>query len=123
MAVSAAMATYSDDERCESPAARPVDLVHLARHTLGNRDLEQEVLRLFARQSVVVLQRMKEAPDPDKRANAAHSIKGSARGIGAWAVAQCAEVVEGCGADASLMALEGAIDEANAYINVLLDIE
>ncbi|WP_162901606.1 hypothetical protein [Breoghania sp. L-A4] len=55
-----------------------MDLVHLARHTLGNRDLEQEVLRLFIRQSVVFLDKMKGATNHEQRACAAHTIKGSA---------------------------------------------
>ncbi len=101
--------------------AHPVDLVHLARHTLGNRDLEQEVLRLFVRQSAAFLDKMKGAADHEQRARAAHTIKGSARGIGAWQVADCAEAVEGADAKEPLAALEGAIDEANAYINALLE--
>lgn len=120
MAVSAVLTSFADGTGYERPAGHPVDLVHLARHTLGNRDLEQEVLRLFVRQSVVFLDRMKGAADSEQRAYAAHTIKGSARGIGAWQVAECAEAVEGGGNDAPLTALEGAIDEANAYINALL---
>lgn len=123
MAASAALKTFATDAECDIPHGRPVDLVHLARHTLGNRDLEQEVLRLFVRQSVVFLDRMKAAGDQRLRANAAHTIKGSARGIGAWQVAEHAEVVEGCDKASSLQALEGAIDEANAYIISLLETE
>ncbi len=121
MAASAALMTFADGDGFDAPTGHPVDLVHLARHTLGNRDLEQEVLRLFVRQSVVFLGRMKTAENDEKRANAAHTIKGSARGIGAWQVAEHAEIVEGSGADASLTALESAIDEANNYINSLLE--
>lgn len=120
MAVAAALTTCADDVRDEHPARQPVDLVHLARHTLGNRDLEQEVLRLFLCQSVAFLGRMKRSPDREARACAAHTIKGSARGIGAWQVAEYAEAVERDGDDASLDALEHAIDHANAYISDLL---
>ena len=36
-------------------ASRPIDLVHLARQTLGDRSLEQEVLRLFLTQMEVYM--------------------------------------------------------------------
>src|SRR5680860_1221609 len=36
--------------------SRPVDLVHLARYTLGERSLEREVLELFCTQSVLYLE-------------------------------------------------------------------
>lgn len=100
----------------------PVDLVHLARHTLGDRNLEREVLRLFLCQSKLFLERVAATTDAGQRGVAAHSIKGSARGIGAWEVARCAEMVEGdCLGEAPLSALKGAISDANAYIDELLD--
>lgn len=70
-----------------------LDIEHLARMTLGERALECEVLRLFDRQSELLLQRMRQAA-PDAVAALAHTLKGSARGIGAWSVAQAAEAVE-----------------------------
>lgn len=73
----------------------PVDLVHLARHTLGNRDLEREVLRLFVLQSRMLLERMSEAGgetgDEAALARLLHTLLGSARGIGAWQVARSVE--------------------------------
>ena len=38
-------------EGAAAPRARPVDLAHLARQTLGDRALEQEVLKLFLHQA------------------------------------------------------------------------
>jgi HPt (histidine-containing phosphotransfer) domain-containing protein len=61
--------------------------------TLGERALESEVLRLFERQSELLLARMRDAA-PDGVATLAHTLKGSARGIGAWGVAQAAAAVE-----------------------------
>ena len=101
----------------------PVDLVHLARHTLGNRALEQEVLRLFQRQTELVLQRLASAKHVKVIADQAHTIKGSARGIGAWKVAMAAEALEAeaaAGSKGSLLALESAISEANRYIADIL---
>ena len=42
-------------ETAPQSASRPIDLVHLARQTLGDRSLEQEVLRLFLTQMDVYM--------------------------------------------------------------------
>lgn len=106
---------------------RPVDLVHLARYTLGNRSLEREVLELFCTQSKLYLRRLRDAATEQAWRDAAHTIKGSARGIGAWRVAQTAEAAEslqGGVADGPfkqlVAALEKDIDEADAFIRLLL---
>jgi HPt (histidine-containing phosphotransfer) domain-containing protein len=104
---------------------RTIDLVHLARMTFGDRSLEREVLQLFVRQSALLLGRLQEA-DTDGIAALAHTIKGSARGVGAWRVAAEAEAVEtasGGGADllrATVVRLCAAVDEARTIINDLL---
>ena len=109
--------------------SRPVDLVHLARHTLGDRDLEREVLNLFTTQSVIYLDRLKQARGKTDRKAAAHTIKGSAKGIGAWHVADCARAVEevdgkGQGGARQLIAhLEDAISKTNGFINDILEDE
>ncbi|PCH46532.1 MAG: histidine kinase [Hyphomicrobiales bacterium] len=101
---------------------RPVDLVHLARQSLGDRSLECEILNLFRSQSQLYIDRLARAKSRDERKMAAHTILGSARGIGAWAVAEEAEKVELSGKCAGdLTALRHALDEANAYIGVVLD--
>ena len=105
----------------------PVDLVHLARHTLGNRELEQEVLQLYCRQSACYVRRLRVADTAEERCAAAHIIKGSSRGIGAWRAARLAEAVESAYADGQLDAdqladtLVDAIDETNTYIRTMLD--
>ncbi|RUX21147.1 MULTISPECIES: Hpt domain-containing protein [unclassified Mesorhizobium] len=73
--------------------ARPVDLGHLARQTMGDRDLEREVLALFVQQSLNVRDQIADA-DTRQRILLAHGLKGSARGIGAFAVAECAAIIE-----------------------------
>jgi HPt (histidine-containing phosphotransfer) domain-containing protein len=112
----------------ESPGAdtqRPIDLVHLARMTLGDRSLEREVLQLFVRQASVLLGRMDQA-EPDAIAALAHTLKGSARGLGAWRVAAAAEAVElapDMAADAlvaALSALRATVEEAETVITDLL---
>ena len=73
-----------------APDDRPIDLVHLARTTMGDRSLEREVLQLFDRQSTLLIARMRSAATGNV-ATLAHTLKGSARGIGAWRVARAAE--------------------------------
>ncbi|MEZ5840707.1 MAG: Hpt domain-containing protein [Hyphomicrobiales bacterium] len=127
MAVGLAVAEKRGDVTHREVSARPIDLVHLARHSLGNRDLEQEILRLFVRQSAIYLERLKGASTSKARSEAAHTIKGSAKGIGAWRVAHLAEAVENPPAADFAMAielmadLERAVAEANAYIGSIID--
>ncbi len=61
--------------------------------TLGDRRLEREVLEIFVRQSALMLDRISSA-EPAVAAAAAHTLLGSARGIGAWRVARAAERLE-----------------------------
>jgi HPt (histidine-containing phosphotransfer) domain-containing protein len=104
---------------------RPIDLVHLARMTLGERSLEREVLELFDRQATLLLERMQSAPAA-VLPSLAHTLKGSARAIGAGGVARAAETVELMGAvdeaalRCALTALGAATDEACAFIAELL---
>jgi HPt (histidine-containing phosphotransfer) domain-containing protein len=76
-----------------APDAQAVDRTHLFRMTLGDHDLECEVLRLFDQQAGLLLARMAEA-DTAGVAALAHTLKGSARGVGAFGVARAAEAVE-----------------------------
>ena len=76
-----------------APLGAPIDRAHLSRMTLGEKELEREVLALFDRQADLLLARMRKA-EPAVVAAAAHTLKGSARGIGAWRVANTAEALE-----------------------------
>jgi HPt (histidine-containing phosphotransfer) domain-containing protein len=75
------------------PRDRPIDLVHLSRMTLGDRVLERDVLALFERQIEILMDRIETATAPVAAA-AAHTLKGSAQGIGAFALARAASQVE-----------------------------
>lgn len=110
--------TQDDGER------RPIDLVHLAKQTLGDRSLENEILRLFMKQSDIYMQRVETANDDRARFEAAHTIKGSARNIGAWIVADAAAHVETANDDeiaSDVAALKEALRETCFFINSLLD--
>lgn len=69
-----------------------IDADHLTRMTLGEPALEREVLVLFARQSAELFARLEKLPR--EGASLAHTLKGSALGIGAFALAQAAGEVE-----------------------------
>lgn len=73
---------------------RSLDLAHLSKQTLGNRDLEREVLALFRRQARQVLFQLDALTDPQGRFELAHALNGSAKGIGAWRVAAAAQRLE-----------------------------
>jgi hypothetical protein len=104
------------------PADQPIDLAHLGRMTLGDRGLESEVLALFDRQTELLLPRVR-AGAPSVIAAAAHTLKGSAQGIGAWRVASAAQSVEAAAPGefaAAIDALEAALAETKAAIADLL---
>lgn len=95
---------------------RPIDLVHLARQTMGDKGLELEVLQMFARQS---RQSMKDLAmtEGDARAAVAHRLKGSAQSVGATAVSKAAAALEANPADAvALVAVTAAVVEAENFI-------
>jgi len=97
-----------------APGEQAIDLDHLSRMTQGERGLEREVLQLFDRQATMLTVRMREAP-PAVIAASAHTLKGSARGIGAWRVANAAEAVE-LAADNEAK-LENAVRVLGASVN------
>jgi HPt (histidine-containing phosphotransfer) domain-containing protein len=74
---------------------RPVDRNFLRRFTLGNAALEREVLLLFVEQAPLYVARLAAATDQKEWHAAAHTLKGSARAVGAWRVARAAETAEG----------------------------
>jgi len=71
-----------------------IDLVHLSRQTLGDSVLENELLSLFSRQAEHIVGRLSEPVDDRTRVELAHTLKGSARAVGAFAVADAAERYE-----------------------------
>jgi HPt (histidine-containing phosphotransfer) domain-containing protein len=75
-------------------AARPVDLVHLAKQCLGDEALEREVLRLFDTTITDYYGRLKLATSFDDLSLVLHSIKGAAGGVGAWSIAEQAKAME-----------------------------
>ncbi|HVZ54031.1 MAG TPA: Hpt domain-containing protein [Pseudolabrys sp.] len=75
------------------PAQTAFDRAHLSRMTFGDGALERELLQLFDRQAVLLLERMRSGGSGAVAA-LAHTLKGSAAGLGAIGVAEAAAAVE-----------------------------
>lgn len=106
-------------------AALPIDRAHLARYTFGSLPLEIEVLGLFAEQAPETLGMLATAEPGKPWRDAAHTLKGSARAVGAWRIAEAAEQAEEldgqCPAarEGAIEKLIAAIEEAIRYVDSL----
>jgi HPt (histidine-containing phosphotransfer) domain-containing protein len=98
-----------------------IDRAHLQQMTAGARELEREVLQLFDTQCAVLLDRMAQCEAP-ARAALAHTLKGSALGIGAMRVAETAAALERAGEaqTSALTELQRAVAQARAAIARML---
>lgn len=111
----------------EMSAPWPIDLVHLRRYTLGDLQLERDVLDLFAGELPKTLAALETANTEKEWKMASHTLKGSARAVGAWRVARAATAAErhpesltDAGLRGQLIsAVEASVDEAIAYIRTL----
>jgi len=106
-----------------APGDGPIDFEHLERMTLGDAAIEQEVLTMFSAQSARLVHTL--AAMPADASALAHTLKGSARAIGAFAVADAADRLEvaiarGFDASAALAELGEAVAEARAAIEAVL---
>lgn len=105
------------------PDDAPLDLAHLERMTLGDSSLEREVLAMFAAQSVDLVRRLGTLPED--AGMLVHTLKGSARAIGAVRVAEAAAELEtalrlSAPAEALLVSLEAAVTEVGMVIGARL---
>jgi len=106
-----------------APGDGPIDFEHLQRMTLGDDAIEQEVLTLFSAQSARLVHTL--AAIPADASALAHTLKGSARAIGAFAVADAAARLEaaiarGYDPSAALAELGESVAEARAAIEAVL---
>jgi chemotaxis protein histidine kinase CheA len=106
----------------------PLDLVHLARQCLGDRDLEAELLGLFRLQAPALTAQLSGSPplSLEAKARIAHTLRGSALAVGAGGVASAAWRIEELAAAAgdqrsaeapAIAALLSAVDEALTEID------
>jgi HPt (histidine-containing phosphotransfer) domain-containing protein len=106
-----------------APDDGPIDFEHLSRMTLGDAGLEQEVLAMFSAQSGKLISAL--AAMPADAPALAHTLKGSARAIGAMAVADAAARLEaaiaaGFDPTSALADLDDAIAQTRAVIDAVL---
>mgnify|MGYP000609603051 CR=1 FL=1 len=105
------------------PTPMPLDVSYLRSMTLGDTRLEREVLEMFKTQTRDLLAQL--APRPENAAELAHTLKGSARAIGAFAVGEAAYALESglcerAGFGAAFRQLQGSVDEAFEAIDAHL---
>jgi HPt (histidine-containing phosphotransfer) domain-containing protein len=74
--------------------AGAIDFNHLEHYVGGDRAIIREVLALFSDQARTVLPQLDPQGSADQWRSAAHSLKGSALGIGAGALAEACGVAE-----------------------------
>lgn len=106
-----------------------IDLEHLARYTGGEKALNGEVLRLFDDQLarlVAELHDLIASRDAKRWREVAHSIKGAARGVGAFAMGDLAASAEpvspadATAAKAAIAQLEREAQTLRAFIDAYL---
>lgn len=116
-----------------APDDGPIDSGHLDRMTLGDADLTREVLAMFSAQAVGLIGSLERKSAegssskdlPSDAPALVHTLKGSARAIGAFRVADAAEAVEaairdGDEAAEALAGLKDAVAEARTAIDAML---
>jgi HPt (histidine-containing phosphotransfer) domain-containing protein len=106
-----------------APDDGPIDFEHLGRMTLGDAILEHEVLAMFSAQAVSLISAL--AMLPAAAGELAHKLKGSARAIGAFQVADAAgrletAVLKGDDPAEALAELDDAVEQARAAIDAIL---
>jgi HPt (histidine-containing phosphotransfer) domain-containing protein len=97
----------------------PIDLVHLRAMTMSDPALEREVLGLFVAQSGNIMAALTALPRDT--AALAHTLKGSARAIGAFGAADAAGRVEDAarsGSDIRTPAVRDAVAELSSEIDL-----
>jgi HPt (histidine-containing phosphotransfer) domain-containing protein len=74
-----------------------IDLDHLARYTGGDKALNAEILKLFDGQVTEMVGQLRtilQARDAKRWKEVTHTIKGAARGVGAFAMGDAAAAAE-----------------------------
>jgi HPt (histidine-containing phosphotransfer) domain-containing protein len=74
--------------------AEVFDLAHFQTMTGGDRALQAEIVGLFREQAAKSIADLEGGPNAQGWGLAAHTLKGSARGLGLWALAEACEAAE-----------------------------
>ncbi|WP_333794188.1 Hpt domain-containing protein [Hyphomicrobium sp.] len=109
------------------PGEAPIDRAHLGRYTLGSATLEREILGLFLAQLPLGIEQLRFASTDREWQIAAHTIKGSARAVGAWRIAnlaleaeQTSGVTDEAVREHVLAMLETASEEVESFVETAL---
>lgn len=95
-------------------ALAPIDFAHLRRYTLNDRALEKEILEIFAAQLPLTIGELRSASLPEDWKRAAHTLKGSARAVGAGDLAELAASAERAAALADPAARRAIVNRIEA---------
>jgi HPt (histidine-containing phosphotransfer) domain-containing protein len=107
----------------------PINVDYLAKQTLGDHGLEQEVLRLFDVMAQTYMERLEASTTREALLQHLHTLKGAAAGIGAFTLSEMAREVEagltsGDPIDPERIDdLRMAVEEVSAFISVRLEAE
>jgi HPt (histidine-containing phosphotransfer) domain-containing protein len=102
----------------------PIDRVHLNRYSLGSLTLEREILGLFLAQLPLSIEQLRFAATDREWQIAAHTIKGSAKSVGARHVARIAveaEHTSGVMVEEDRVRILAALEDACEAIEVYVE--
>lgn len=69
-----------------------IDLQHLDKYVAGDRELRDEILSIFEEQAELWIRTLDPCTTDREWREAAHALKGAARGVGAWEIGDiCAD--------------------------------
>lgn len=117
-------AVSNRDDLTDLDSDPPLDLVHLARHCLGDRELEDELLRLFRLQAQALAAQLSDSSQLslESKAKVAHKLRGSALAVGARRVGGAALRIEELAAaagDRPRLDIDDRVAEARALLALL----
>ena len=108
-------------------AERPVDLDHLNRYTGGDDGLNREILKLFEEQCASTLAQLDALATADGAGSKnwhelAHTLKGAARGVGAFGLADVAAEAEKIAPDkASALEIVHRLKSKSCAVQLFVD--
>ena len=108
------------DNGHDRSAEASLDLVHLSRQTMGDTKLEQEILVLFLLQCESCEKALSLPSRSGLLIEVAHQMKGCAKAVGAWDIAQTAGLLEKNPDKKNLVSkLQNQIHLVKKYLNFL----
>ena len=116
-----------ETQRSEAAQRRhPVDMVHLAKQTLGDSGLEAEILLMFSEIVKGYMGKLKKGGTEGEIIHHLHTIKGAAMGVGASSIAVLAKATEAEFRETRILREESvddlamAVEEASVFIAGLI---